>query len=58
MSKLFELANEIKWLSETCAPVIHDLACEMVDFINKNPMYTQEEIIQMLNRRDNIETEG
>ena len=58
MEKLLELAQEIKWLSETSSPTIHDLSCEMVEYILDNPMFSKEEIMQMLNRRDNIEVES
>lgn len=58
MEKLLELAVEIRWLSETSSPTIHDLACDMVEYIKKNPMFTQDEIMQMLNRRDNIDIES
>ena len=58
MEKLKQLLKEIEWLSSTSSGVINDMAQEALRILDTKDFYTKEEIMQMLNRRDNIETES
>ena len=52
MDEIVDLLFEIRRLAEGTSPVIHDLSQEALDHLSKNNLYTMDEIMKMLDRRD------
>lgn len=57
MEEIKQIIKEIVWLAETHSPTIHDLAEIALEKLNSNTFYTHNEVLEILNRKEGIETE-
>ena len=56
-TKVKEIVDEIVWLSESSSPVVHDLSVMLQDILEDETIYTHAEVVDILNRKEGIETE-
>ena len=56
-TKVKEIVDEIVWLSESSSPVVYDLSVILQDILEDETIYTHAEVVDILNRKEGIETE-
>ena len=57
MEEIKQIIKEISWLAESSSPVMHDMAELALEKLNSNTFYTHNEVLEILNRKEGIETE-
>ena len=55
MREIIKLATEIKSIAETSSPVIFDLSEKLLHILELEEIYTKEEVMEVLDRRDGID---
>ena len=55
MDELLNKIKDMRDIAETHSPVLYDMACDTLHYLEYNKFYTHQEVLEMLNRRDDIE---
>ena len=57
MEEILKILQEIRDIGEVSNPVIQGLAEKAMRLVSENHLYTKEEVLNILDRRDGIEVE-
>jgi hypothetical protein len=57
MEELKQKIRDMESIAVNSNPVLYDMICELLDFVENNTFYTHHEVLEMFNRKDGIEIE-
>jgi hypothetical protein len=57
MEELKQKIKDMEHIAQDSNPVLYDMICELLDFIENNTLYTHYEVLEIINRKEGIESE-